>query len=174
MKGLEIVIDADFRRTIDYDPKTGEFHRLFPKNRREEARWKPIGCIGPGGYLYFRFKRKIYSCHRVAWFLATGVQPQIIDHINRQRTDNRLANLRDVTPTENTWNRRIHKNNRSGYKGVSLHACGKYIASIMTNGKVKYLGTFESPEDASEAYEAAARELHGRFSNLTVPGNLFR
>ncbi|MDA6380520.1 HNH endonuclease signature motif containing protein [Escherichia coli] len=63
---------------------------------------------------------KAYPAHRLAWLIVYGTMPDgFIDHINRVRTDNRISNLRLVTHSENMQNRKIQKNNKSGYRGVS-------------------------------------------------------
>lgn len=87
------------------------------------------------------------------------------DHINRDPLDNRRANLRLVNPNQNHWNRIKQRNNTSGYKGVSLNKqSGKWEARICAYSKQFFLGLFNSPELAFEAYKSAAKELHGEFA----------
>lgn len=89
-----------------------------------------------------------------------------VDHINGNRLDNRRSNLRLVLQSENKLNVRRHRDNKSGFKGVSLHRpTGKWIAFIMARGKHKYLGLFQTPEAAHARYCEAADELHGEFAN---------
>lgn len=91
-----------------------------------------------------------------------------LDHINRDRTDNRIENLRDITPAENQHNSNVLKNNTSGFRGVNWSSdMGKWVAKICINRKQIYLGAFKRVEDAANAYLSASKELHPlRFENL--------
>lgn len=88
-----------------------------------------------------------------------------VDHINNNKLDNRKENLRVCTRSENMRNRGKNKNNKSGYKGVSWFARDScWTAGIKHNGKRIYLGLFDNPADAHEAYKKAALRLHGDFA----------
>lgn len=105
------------------------------------------------------------SMHREV--MGVSDRHTLVDHRERSKTlDNREANLRIATRTENGRNSKIRKNNRSGLKGVCLHAVNKkWTAKISLNGKSKYLGSFPTKELASEAYQAAIKEHYGEFAN---------
>jgi hypothetical protein len=146
------------RATFAYDPVTGEF------------RWKRIHgleCpVGPlagrlhDGYLVVTYCRKMWRVHRLIWVLVTGSLPKHdVDHINRNRTDNRWCNLREATRKQNSQNKGTQKNNTSGFTGVTLHK-GKFRAQICVDRKLRHLGYFPTAEEASSAYLAAKRELH--------------
>jgi len=103
-------------------------------------------------------KTRIVQMHRQVMNFPVGL---LVDHCNGVKTDNTKNNLRTVTETQNQQNRGMQKNNTTGFKGVTLHKkAGKYIAHIGINGKTKYLGLFDCPIKASEAYEAAAILYH--------------
>ncbi|MDL2342597.1 HNH endonuclease [Deinococcus sp. MIMF12] len=87
------------------------------------------------------------------------------DHINGDPLDNRRANLRACTAQENAWNRRAHRNSKTGVKGVSPHK-GKFRATIHKSGAQIYLGTFTTVELAAAAYNGAAVALYGAFARL--------
>ena len=90
----------------------------------------------------------------------------ITDHINGNPLDNRRSNLRTCTPSQNQANAKISKSSSTGFKGVSHHKLtGKYQASITTNRKRQYLGLFDTPEDASEAYATEAQTRFGEFAH---------
>ncbi|KQR41259.1 hypothetical protein ASF71_01075 [Deinococcus sp. Leaf326] len=89
------------------------------------------------------------------------------DHISGDRLDNRRANLRACTQAENSRNRKMHSNNKTGFKGVSPWR-GQYRAAIHLDGEQRFLGTFPHPALAAIAYNAAARALFGPFAQLNV------
>lgn len=93
-----------------------------------------------------------------------------VDHINMDPTDNRRENLRICSWSDNNCNKVLQRNNTTGFKGVSFHKdAGKYKSIIWKDGVRHYLGLFEMPEDAAQAYDDAARELHGEFARLNFP-----
>jgi hypothetical protein len=87
------------------------------------------------------------------------------DHINHNTLDNRTNNLRVCTNSQNQMNQRKRADNTSGYRGVVKHGC-KWQAKIKLNGKWSHLGTYQEPEDAARAYDAAAKRLHGEYAVL--------
>lgn len=94
----------------------------------------------------------------------------LVDHRNGNGLDNRRANLREATPAENSWNRRVRADSASGFKGVRWHTIGrKWQAQIQSDGTRKHLGLFGTPEAAAHAYDEAARELHGEFAATNFP-----
>lgn len=106
-----------------------------------------------------------FSEHRVCWALHYGEWPSgVIDHINGDPTDNRICNLRDVDQSVNCQNRRkAHGNCSSGLIGAhkrTINGVVKYASSIMTRGKSRFLGLFNTPEEAHKAYVSAKRQLH--------------
>jgi hypothetical protein len=118
---------------------------------------------------YFRVDgkraQKAITMHR----LILNAQPDIkVDHIDHNTLNNRRYNLRAATQTQNSaHNRRMHRNNTSGYRGVRFYQYygepGRWVARITRNGKLQHLGYFNTPEEASNAYENAAREHRGEF-----------
>jgi len=95
-----------------------------------------------------------YLAHRLAWLYATGDWPVgEIDHINQDRRDNRLANLRPVERIHNSWNRGIQRNNKSGHLGVFwCSQKSKWQATIMERRKTRHLGYFSDAAEAGDAY----------------------
>ncbi len=126
---------------------------------------KAAGCLDShSGYVRVMINQKSYSAHRVIWTYLYGYIPDgfVIDHRNGIRNDNRLKNLRCVTPAENQQNqRRPQHGNSTGFLGVWFEeARDRYRAKIKVAGKVKYLGIFHTAEEAHQAYLLAKRELH--------------
>ncbi|MDE7137936.1 MAG: hypothetical protein K2O29_05700 [Ruminococcus sp.] len=94
---------------------------------------------------------------------------EFVDHINRNVSDERRCNLRIVNPQKNSCNEKRRYNNKSGYKGVSLHKGGKYRADIGYNNKIIYLGLFSTAIEAAKAYDEAARKYHGIYGRYNFP-----
>lgn len=116
------------------------------------------------GYVSIRIDKKLYKAHRLAWLYVYGEMPKKhIDHINHDRTDNRIANLREVSHQENCKNQSKPKNNTSGVVGVVYRKSRRgrkehYEARITINGKRCHLGCFDNIEDAKEAREKALKK----------------
>lgn len=109
-------------------------------------------------------KRTTVLMHRL--IMGTG-ESRSIDHINGDKLDNRRANLRYATPTQNGMNRPKNISNKSGFKGVSFKADrGRFVAQINVEGIRKTLGTFLSAEEAAAAYDEVAYDLYGVFARL--------
>lgn len=100
------------RLNFSYDADTGVVSRHDKK--------KSTGCYDSYGYLKIKIKGRTFSAHRLAWFLYYGKEPTLeIDHINGDRADNRICNLREVTRAENNYNRYHKVNSKTGYIGIS-------------------------------------------------------
>lgn len=95
---------------------------------------------------------------------------EVVDHINGNTRDNRRKNLRNITQGNNTRNRHMAKNNKTGYKGVSLNKrTGKYEVHICINGKDKYLGLYDTAIEAAQIYDNASRQFHGEYGGVNFP-----
>lgn len=147
------------RKLLDYNPETGVFTRKM--TRMGWPAGKVAGALVAQGYRLCCVDREYVLAHRLAWFYVYGVWPSIIDHINQDKDDNSIANLREVSISENRQNVARYKNNTSGHKGVHwFKANGKWQAQIKHENKRYHLGFFEDIEDAVSAYAAAAARLH--------------
>jgi len=153
-----MTIDAiTLRRKFVYDAATGLFYRAgrYPI--------KTSGRVNRDGYITLKIDGRAYFAHRLAWLYIYGDWPNgVIDHINRERNDNRICNLKDATSSQNNLNRTINAKGRgaSGYKGVTAlkrkNGCTRYQAVLSRGGNCFYLGLFDSAEAAAAAYVAAA------------------
>lgn len=112
--------------------------------------------LNSDGYPMVTLDRHPYRAHRLIWKMITGDDPDVIDHINGDRADNRWCNLRNVTPSENCKNQRIGTRNRSGVMGICWWGGGWY-AQIRHAGKVIHLGKFKELSDAVAARKSAER-----------------
>lgn len=151
---------------LGYDPETGIFTRKrLGKFAAKKYLGKPTGYKHSSGCVFVSINKKKLKAHRVAWLLQTGEWPaDEIDHINGNPSDNRWANLRAATRSQNNWNTGTPKHNTSGIKGVGFLArSGKWRANISAYGQARFLGHFDTAEEAAAAYRSAALILHGEF-----------
>ena len=146
------------RAELEYDALTGIFTR---RSTSEIA-----GCDNEG-YWAISVGNKQIRAHRLAWFYVHGTLPKYIDHIDMNRANNAIANLRPATASQNHANSRMYANNKVGFKGVSYlpNRAKPYRATIgLGNGKTKTIGYASTPEDAHAMYVAKASEIHGEFA----------
>jgi hypothetical protein len=151
---------------LSYDPETGVF--TWKKSPGGGVKVGDVaGSIHTDGYLRIALNRRQYKGQNVAWFLHYGVWPPlIVDHENRKRSDNRIANLRLASKSQNSANSVKQTKRSSRFKGVTLlKRIGKWQAQIRFNGTSYYLGIFDEEEAAAEAYRAKAKEFFGVFSS---------
>jgi hypothetical protein len=115
------------------------------------------------GYIEIGVSDARCTAHRLAWLYVTGAWPTFhIDHINGDKADNRIANLRDVDRNMNLQNiKRAPAHSKSGLLGASFHSStGRWASRVYAAGRQRSLGLFDSPEEAHAAYLAAKRRLH--------------
>lgn len=146
------------REVLSYDQNTGQFTR-----RKTGA---PAGHRRSDGYILIRVGTPRYYAHRLAWFYVHGEWPaNDLDHINLEPSDNRIANLREATMSQNMHNTARPPHNTSGFKGVCFDKVNrKWMAYIHVSGKFKNLGRFPSKEEARTAYDTAALRLFGDYA----------
>lgn len=161
----------ELRSRLEYNPQTG---LIYWKEGSPRAGREAFTSINARGYKATTFRPRnggatTLAAHRAAWAIHYGEFPSgSIDHINGDKIDNRIENLRDVTNIENSRNMAVNKRNKSGVLGVYFHKqTGKWCAQISAFGKHVGLGLFSSQSDAIIARKAAERVLgyhpnHGR------------
>lgn len=171
---------ARVRALFNYDEDTGLlWWRERPRDDfRTERGWKifnsqcagkvasALTTFGKNTYRVVRIDNVLYLQHRLVWLYVHGVWPAgLIDHKNHDGTDNRRANLREATPSQNHANRTYQGRTVSGLKGAFYHSdTGRWTSRIGVRGKLLYLGLFDTPEEAHAAYNAAARKHYGEFA----------
>lgn len=115
--------------------------------------------LGKDGYPSGKINGKIYKFHK---YILNDLDNQYVyDHIDKNKLNNCLTNLRQTTQKVNTWNSSIGKNNKTGFTGVHQTSKGKYVAQITNNRKAKHLGTFKTLEDAIIAYKKEELIIRG-------------
>lgn len=156
---------------LHYDENTGAF--TWVKQVCSQSKLGgTAGWVTEFGYWRISAFYVRYAAHRLAWFYVHGKWPVgQIDHIDGNRLNNRMSNLREATQLENSQNSyKPSKNNKSGFLGVHKPKnSNKWIAMIRSNGRNHYLGQFLSAEDASKAYIEAKKQLHPFGAHITNP-----
>lgn len=162
---------------LSYDSETGILTwKVRPPHHFTDSRamngWntqysQKIAGTNIHGYICIKINRRAYKAHRLIWKMVTGNTPSVdIDHKDCNPTNNVWTNLREATHNENMYNKKTTSKNQSGYRGVSFHKpTGKYQAQINVNRTKKYLGVYDKPEQAHQAYLAAQLQFHQQFAN---------
>lgn len=124
------------------------------------------GCKDVLGYWRIGIDKHRYYAHRLIWLWHYGVEPNVIDHINGIKSDNRVENLRACTRAENQRNLGMIASNKTGMKGVHwVKSMNRWKGVIGANGKQYHCGYFDDPDQAKAAVERKRLELHGEFAN---------
>ena len=148
------------REYLRYEPDTGLFYWLKrTSDRGPDLTGKATGTPNTAGYILLKLRGKRLYAHRVAWLFTYGTEPNGIDHRNGNPSDNRLCNLRIANQQQNLLN--SHQLNR----GVEKHGRW-YRARVGARGKRVTIGSYATPEEAQEAYNAYVTQVHGDFARV--------
>ena len=161
----DLTVDL-LKHLFDYDKETGNLIWKAPNTNNQKI-GDIAGSLTPKvGYIRVGINGKKYYAHRLIFLYHKGYLPKTIDHINCDKVDNRIENLRAVTDSQNQHNRKLNSNNTSGYKGVYYHKpLNKWCAKIRLEYKGIHLGYYKTPEEADAVVRKAREELHGSFAN---------
>jgi hypothetical protein len=162
-----MITQERLKELLHYDPDTGVFTWL-PHIKYIRTVGRVAGYINPKGYRVIFVCKKLYKASRLAWLYVHGTFPKYeLDHIDRDRNNDALTNLRETTPSENACNRVFtHGNNR--YKGVCEKKVGKrnWCAHIVVKGQRRRYAYFTTEKEAALQYNEWAKELHGEYAVL--------
>lgn len=162
----DILTQQRLQELLNYDADTGVFTWRVSRQGPGAKPGKPAGTVGKNGYVYIGVDRRRRLAHRLAALYMDGsFPPNLVDHIDGVKTNNRWSNLRKADKSINAQNmRRPHARNSSGLLGVSRTSVNKtnpWVAQIKpAGGDTINLGYFKTPEDAHAAYLQAKREMH--------------
>lgn len=152
------------KEVLYYNPHVGVF--VWKVSKPNRPRGSTAG--GPAGkYIKIAVDRKSYQAHHLVWLYVHGRFPaEQIDHIDGDKTNNLISNLREACQKQNSMNLPISARNTSGVKGVSFcNGPGKWCAAIKSGGKLLYRKFFETMEEAESEIRIARERLHGEFCN---------
>lgn len=149
------------KEVLRYDPETGDF--WWRVNQNPRARKGQIaGTIRKGinQYRQIKLDNVFYLAHRMAWWIVYNEAPDTIDHINGNGLDNRISNLRSVTSSQNMQNHHNRLKNKTGLPPGTHVQRKRFSSQLTANGKYFYLGSFDTPGAAHEAYMDARKRHH--------------
>lgn len=160
MRVANDLTQAELKELLYYNRETGEF-RWRAERRPGIKAWSLAGGLMPRGYVQIMIKQCNYVAHRLAWLYVHGSwPPDQIDHINRDKVDNRIDNLREANDSENQQNKSAVRANGRLLGTTWSKAAGRWAAQIKKDGVRKHLGLFDTEREAHEAYVEAKRNLH--------------
>ena len=163
------ITQKELTEFMRYDYETTRFYWLVRKSKKTRI-GDIAGYLKKDGYRSIRIDQVQYQEHLLVWLYHYGKFPDnLIDHIDRNPSNNSIDNLRECLPSENLRNVGILKRNSSGYKGVYWDKSrGLWLAQISVDNKRKTLGRYTTAKEASDAYEAYAKLHHGEFYRDTT------
>jgi len=170
MRAKEALLDWDYLNSILRYGKDGNLYwKVSRRGINRSGKNDGIAGSRRKDRIVIYIDGVMYKAHRLVWFLLKKRWPvDEIDHIDTNPWNNRIENLRPSTQNQNQFNRGAYANNKSGYKGVHYDASrDQYIAQITVNGVHKFLGRFDTAEQAAVAYTRAAKQLHGKFARTS-------
>ena len=148
-----------------FDYRDGSLYWKVNKSTRAR-KGKKAGCIKQRGYLETVINSKAYKNHRIIFLIFHGYSPIIVDHIDGNKLNNNIENLRAATSSQNLQNAKLSKSNTSGVKGVVWEKDRKYWkAQIVVNGKTIRIGKLESLELAQLVAQELRNKYHGEYAN---------
>jgi hypothetical protein len=156
------------KHLLHYNPITGKFIRLVKTNYNITIGLE-AGGITDKGYIKIRVDSKKYAAHRLAWLYMNGKFPENhIDHIDSNKSNNAISNLREANSAQNMQHRGLLRHNTSGAKGVCWDKQhNKYRVRISCNNRKIHIGRYSGFEEAKKEYEKAVSKYHGDFAGLS-------
>lgn len=144
-----MLTQQDLKRRFHYDPQTGAFTRRLRNDPR------PVGAVAFNGYLRIFIDNKSYAAHRLAWLYVYGQFPEAeVDHKDRVKLNNAIANLREATRSQNLLNQGARRTSKSGARGVYRHQSGKWVVQVQG----RHVGVYDCFGEAAKAASNKRRQ----------------
>lgn len=171
MHDKEELTQKRLRELLYYESTSGNF--LWVAKSSPKSNYIKIGDIAgsrDNGCIRIKVHKKSYLAHRLVWLYVYGKFPEkLLDHVDGNRSNNKVDNLREATSAQNTLNQRLRVSNTSGFKGVSKQGeVDKWRAYCSVNGEIIYLWLYDTPEEAGHIREEFAKKNHGEFYRDTT------
>lgn len=150
---------------LTYDKLSGNLYWKIDQSNFVKSGMMAGSISGNNGYVRIKLDKVMYAAHRLVWKIHFGYDPvHHLDHINGNKIDNRIENLREATNSQNIAAGKVGRISKSGKVGVYfVKKSGKYIAGFRKNRKYNYLGLFLTLEEAEYAYNKAIKEAFGEY-----------
>lgn len=152
---------------VHYNPLSGRITRLT--NGKTYKIGDAVTAVDSTGYVYLYLDGRKYHAHRIIWFYVYKIwsaKKSHLDHKNRNKTDNRIKNLRIATPSQNHVNCPAQVHSKTQQRGIHRHACGRYRVQLQKDNASIHVGYFNTLRNAVIARDAAYRKFHGEFACL--------
>jgi len=165
------VADINFNLTQDllhelFDYRDGKLFWKKVTSTRSDVIGKEVGCINSQGYKTTKIGGKNHLVHRLIYAMFYSDVPKCLDHIDGNRSNNKIENLRKATFSENMFNAKSYKTNKTGVKGVNFNKeCQKFSARCAIKGKSHWLGLYKTLEEAEKVVKDFRTKHHGDFAN---------
>jgi len=141
-----------------FNYKDGNLYKRFKED-------KPVGSVSKEGYIVVGFNKKVHFAHRVIFLMFHGYLPKCIDHIDGNKNNNKIENLRPATAKTNGYNKAVREKTTSGIKNVSWQKVAKkWQVSLVVNKKYKYFGLYKDIDYAKFVADAMRYKYHGKFA----------
>jgi hypothetical protein len=166
MSEVKPITRQEAEKVLSYSPQTGVFTWVCRVGTRRAA-GDVAGYLHSTGCITIGLNKKHIKAHRLAWLFVYDEWPAgDIDHINGNRTDNRIENLRIATKTQNAQNQRRGTRNKHGLLGIKQTPCGNWTSSIRVDGVLHHIGTFHTAQEAHTAYVKTKQRVHPFFVEM--------
>lgn len=158
-----MITQEELKTQVEYNADTGIFTWKVRNSNRIKV-GDEAGNYHNGGYIEMQVLGERHLAHRLAWLYVHGYIPQLIDHIDGNRLNNKISNLREATYAENAYNSKIRSDNKSGVRCVSWDKARKsWEVRIKIDGKLKHFGNYKDLDEAAKVAEKVRKEHHTSF-----------
>lgn len=153
----------DVREYFEYRDG-GMYWKKEPSKHGKRKKGERFGHTAANGYRAGKFRKNRVLEHRLVWLMFNNSLPEMLDHIDGNRENNRIENLRAITYSQNAHNARLRQDNKSGHKGVWVTPYGTYHVRLSVNNRCVRFGTFKDFELACLVADEARDLYHGKYA----------